>query len=214
VVYPLVAAYALYALLARPHRSWWSWFIHSLAHWVYAFQFLGMTPQLFVNYKLKSVAHMPWRPLMYKAFNTFIDDVFAWIIEMPLGHRIACLRDDVVFFVYLYQRYIYRVDKSRPNEFGIAYEKPSASSSVSCSRSSSGAAGTAPPPQNLAEKALEKFLEEERASKEKRRGAKLQVVYQGERHVPSSDGPLSDGAKGGGFVRARRRKQSGTAASP
>ena len=40
---------------------------------------------------------------MYKAFNTFIDDVFAWLIEMPFGHRVACLRDDIVFFVYLYQ---------------------------------------------------------------------------------------------------------------
>ena len=124
VMYPLVAVYAAYALVAKPHKSWWSWFIHSLAHWVYVFQFLGMTPQLFVNYKLKSVAHMPWRPLMYKAFNTFIDDVFAWLIEMPLGHRIACLRDDVVFVVYLYQRYIYRVDKTRPNDFGVAYELP------------------------------------------------------------------------------------------
>jgi hypothetical protein len=34
-----------------------------------------------------------------------VDDIFAWLIEMPLGHRIACLRDDVVFFVYLYQVY-------------------------------------------------------------------------------------------------------------
>jgi hypothetical protein len=105
-------------------QGWWSWLINTAAYWVYTFQFLGMTPQLFVNYKLKSVAHLPWRPLMYKAFNTFIDDVFAWLIEMPLGHRIACLRDDVVFFVYLYQRYIYQVDKARPNEFGMAYELP------------------------------------------------------------------------------------------
>ena len=40
---------------------------------------------------------------------------------MPTAHRIACLRDDVVFFIYLYQRYLYPVDKTRPNEFGIAY---------------------------------------------------------------------------------------------
>ena len=105
VMYPLVAVYAAYALVAKPHKSWWSWFIHSLAHWVYVFQFLGMTPQLFVNYKLKSVAHMPWRPLMYKAFNTFIDDVFSFIIHMPTAHRLACLRDDVVFIIYLYQRW-------------------------------------------------------------------------------------------------------------
>lgn len=42
---------------------------------------------------------------------------------MPTAHRIACLRDDVVFFVYLYQRYLYPVDMKRANEFGIAYEE-------------------------------------------------------------------------------------------
>lgn len=33
---------------------------------VYAFGFVLMTPQLFINYRMKSVAHMPWRVLMYK----------------------------------------------------------------------------------------------------------------------------------------------------
>ena len=37
---------------------------------------------------------------------------------MPLLHRIACFRDDVVFFICLYQRYIYPVDEKRINEFG------------------------------------------------------------------------------------------------
>ena len=37
---------------------------------------------------------------------------------MPTLHRLACLRDDVVFFVYLYQRYAYKVDPTRANEFG------------------------------------------------------------------------------------------------
>ena len=59
---------------------------------------------------------------MYKAFNTFIDDVFAFAIAMPMVHRLACLRDDVVFFIYLYQRWLYPVDKKRANEFGRAYE--------------------------------------------------------------------------------------------
>ena len=89
---------------------------------VYAFGFLFMLPQLFLNYKLKSVAHLPWyvqshskkvffisqfhfrRAFMYKAFNTFIDDLFAFIITMPTAHRVACFRDDIVFLVYLYQR--------------------------------------------------------------------------------------------------------------
>ena len=32
---------------------------------------------------------------------------------MPTMHRISCFRDDVIFVVYIYQRYIYRVDKTR-----------------------------------------------------------------------------------------------------
>ncbi len=59
------------------------------------------------------MAHLPWRAFMYKAFNTFIDDLFAFIITMPTAHRVACFRDDVVFLIYLYQRYLYPVDKSR-----------------------------------------------------------------------------------------------------
>lgn len=43
--------------------------------------------------------------LALQAFNTFIDDVFAFIITMPTSHRLACFRDDVVFLVYLYQRW-------------------------------------------------------------------------------------------------------------
>lgn len=30
---------------------------------------------------------------MYKALNTFIDDMFAFIIKMPTLHRLACFRD-------------------------------------------------------------------------------------------------------------------------
>ena len=52
-----------------------------------------MTPQLFINYKLKSVAHLPWRMLSYKALNTFIDDLFAFVIKMPTLYRLGCFRD-------------------------------------------------------------------------------------------------------------------------
>jgi len=30
----------------------------------------------------------------------------------------SCFRDDLVFVVFLYQRWVYRVDMSRVNEFG------------------------------------------------------------------------------------------------
>ena len=74
--------------------------------------------QLFINYKLQSVAHLNWRTLTYKSINTFIDDLFAFVIKMPIMHRLACLRDDIIFFVYCYQRYIYKTDYTRVNEYG------------------------------------------------------------------------------------------------
>ncbi|XP_072024714.1 lipid scramblase CLPTM1L-like [Amphiura filiformis] len=123
LLYPLCVAGALYSLIYVPHKSWYSWLINSLVNGVYAFGFLFMLPQLFVNYKLKSVAHLPWRAFMYKAFNTFIDDMFAFIITMPTAHRLACFRDDFVFLIYLYQRWLYPVDKTRVNEYGMSYEE-------------------------------------------------------------------------------------------
>ena len=42
---------------------------------------------------------------------------------MPWLHRLACLRDDAVFLVNLYQRWIYKEDKRRRNEFGQVGEK-------------------------------------------------------------------------------------------
>jgi len=81
-----------------------------------------MTPQLFINYKLQSVAHMPWRMMTYKFLNTFIDDIFAFVIKMPTLYRLGVFRDDIVFFIFLYQRWIYKVDKKRVNEFGYSGE--------------------------------------------------------------------------------------------
>uniref|UniRef100_A0A7G3AGS8 Lipid scramblase CLPTM1L n=1 Tax=Lutzomyia longipalpis TaxID=7200 RepID=A0A7G3AGS8_LUTLO len=113
LLYPLCIIGAIYSLLYQSHKSWYSWAINSMVNGVYAFGFLFMLPQLFINYKLKSVATLPWRSFMYKAFNTFINDIFAFIITMPTAHRLACFRDDVIFVIYLYQRWLYPVDKNR-----------------------------------------------------------------------------------------------------
>ncbi|XP_059048099.1 lipid scramblase CLPTM1L [Achroia grisella] len=124
LLYPLCIAGAIYSLVYEPHKSWYSWALHSIVNGVYAFGFLFMLPQLFVNYRLRSVAALPWRAFMYKAFNTFIDDVFAFIITMPIAHRVACFRDDLVFLVYLYQRWLYPVDKSRTDTASSMDENP------------------------------------------------------------------------------------------
>jgi Cleft lip and palate transmembrane protein 1 (CLPTM1) len=118
VLLPLAWCYAIYSLVYKEHKSWYSWMITSLASTVYALGFVLMTPQLFLNWKMKSVAHLPWRVLIYKSLNTFIDDLFSFIIRMPTMARISCFRDDIVFFIYLYQRWLYPVDTSRPVEGG------------------------------------------------------------------------------------------------
>mmetsp|Transcript_2993 Transcript_2993/g.7171 ORF Transcript_2993/g.7171 Transcript_2993/m.7171 type:complete len:660 (+) Transcript_2993:50-2029(+) len=123
LLYPTVFGWSIYALKHYEYKSVYSWFISNLANGVYTFGFISMCPQIYVNYRLKSVAHLPWKVFMYKIFNTFVDDAFAWLIEMPLKHRLMTLRDDVVFLCFLVQVYIYRVDKTRSNEFGYSYEE-------------------------------------------------------------------------------------------
>ncbi|KAG7399487.1 Cleft lip and palate transmembrane protein 1 like protein [Phytophthora boehmeriae] len=118
VLYPLIVGQAAYTLAYGVHKGWYSWVVSSLTSFVYAFGFIMMTPQLYINYKLKSVAHLPWRAMVYKSLNTFIDDLFAFVIKMPWMHRLSCFRDDLIFFIYLYQRWKYPVDVKRTNEFG------------------------------------------------------------------------------------------------
>jgi hypothetical protein len=122
LLFPLLAGYAVYSVLYQEHRGWYSWVLNIMYGFLLTFGFIMMTPQLFINYKMKSVAHLPWRMLTYKALNTFIDDLFAFVIKMPILYRIGCFRDDIVFLIYVYQRYIYPVDKTRVNEFGVSQE--------------------------------------------------------------------------------------------
>ena len=66
---PLLIGYAVYSVMYETHKSWYSFFVGTAVGFIYTFGFVMMTPQLFINYKLKSVAHMPWKTFMYKALN-------------------------------------------------------------------------------------------------------------------------------------------------
>lgn len=61
---------------------------------------------------------MPGKALTYKFLNTFIDDLFAFTVKMPWLHRLATFRDDIIFFIWVYQSWKYKVDYKRVNEFG------------------------------------------------------------------------------------------------
>jgi len=123
ILFPVLLAYSVYDLMNNPQTSWWTWFIATLAYSVYVAGFICMIPQLYINYKLKTVAHMPMRAMVYKTFNTFVDDIFAFfIVDTPLSYRIATFRDDFVFFVFLFQMWKYPSDMKRANEYGYSYE--------------------------------------------------------------------------------------------
>nr|CAH7754683.1 unnamed protein product [Callosobruchus chinensis] len=132
--FPLLFGYSAYALLYMEHKGWYSFVLDILYGYLLTFGFIMMTPQLFINYKLKSVAHLPWRMLTYKFLNTFIDDMFAFVIKMPTMYRIGCFRDDIVFLIFLYQKWIYPVDKKRMNEFGYIAEPDTPNGAIEASK--------------------------------------------------------------------------------
>lgn len=108
VLVPVVAAFCLYRLIEYKYRSVYSWAILSLAAASEVFGFVTMTPQIFLNHRLKSVEHLPWTALTYSFINTFIDDLFAFgIFRVPEVSKYSCLRDDIVFVVICIQRWMY-----------------------------------------------------------------------------------------------------------
>jgi hypothetical protein len=113
---PLLLGFAANQLLLAQHESWGKFALQTAVSVVYGAGFALMIPQVWLNYRMKSVAHLPWNVLGYRFVNTFIDDVFAFIVKMPTMARLAVFRDDLVFIVYLFQRWSYPVDRSRPAE--------------------------------------------------------------------------------------------------
>lgn len=91
--FPLLVGYGVYSLLYQEHKGWYSFVLNMMYGYLLTFGFIMMTPQLFINYKMKSVAHLPWRMMTYKFLNTFIDDIFAFVIKMPTMYRLGCFRD-------------------------------------------------------------------------------------------------------------------------
>uniref|UniRef100_A0A8C2KPN8 Lipid scramblase CLPTM1L n=1 Tax=Cyprinus carpio TaxID=7962 RepID=A0A8C2KPN8_CYPCA len=102
-------------------NSWYSW----ITNGVYAFGFLSMVPQLFINYIFNEksifllIKSSPcWVAFASQGLNTFISDVFSGIITTPGPHQLACFRDDVVFLIYLCQH-----SKSRSCDYGASHRK-------------------------------------------------------------------------------------------
>ena len=61
---PVVIAFTARSLLYERHLTWYSWLIGASTSCVYTFGFVLMCPQLYINHKLKSVSHLPWKVLL------------------------------------------------------------------------------------------------------------------------------------------------------
>ena len=94
IMTPLFFGYGIRSALYGKHRSWYAFLVGAAAGGVYTYDFGMMTPQLCINYKLQSVERRPWRAMTYKVMNNTVDDLFAFLLGMPLMHRLSCFRDD------------------------------------------------------------------------------------------------------------------------
>jgi hypothetical protein len=92
---PLMGCYLTYALYTRGARvtHWYRFALDTTVAFIGIFGFILMTPQLYINYKLKSVDHLNWRGLIYRFVTTIIDDLFAFMITMPPLRRLLYFRD-------------------------------------------------------------------------------------------------------------------------
>ncbi|KAJ2004259.1 Cleft lip and palate transmembrane protein 1 like protein [Coemansia thaxteri] len=118
---PAIVAYAAFSLVYMQHESYISWFLHVSLASVYTLEFIQMWPQLLINHKLKTVDMLPLTAFLYRFLLTFIDDLYALVVPMPLIERIGTLRDDVVFFVLCYQWY--KFPRRKPAPAAVAENK-------------------------------------------------------------------------------------------
>ncbi|KAM3614393.1 uncharacterized protein V6R79_013391 [Siganus canaliculatus] len=128
LVYPLCISGAIFSMAYLRQKSYYAWLINSLVTGVYAFGFLSMAPQLFINHKMKSVSHLQGTVLMYRGVNTLITDLctcasfFSPSGNFSSSHQLSCFRDELLFFLYLYQRRHY-APKARRRDSGSHNKK-------------------------------------------------------------------------------------------
>ncbi|KAJ2855594.1 hypothetical protein J3B02_002083 [Coemansia erecta] len=122
VCIPVMVSYATYSLLYQKHESYISWFLNISLITVYSLEFVQMWPQLLINHKLKTVDMLPLTAFLYRFLKTFIDDLFALVVPMPLIERIGTLRDDVVFIALCYQWLKFPRRKSTPEPSAAAVD--------------------------------------------------------------------------------------------
>ena len=116
VFLPLLGVYYVYSFWTTVDLEFYPFVLKNLVAFIHAVGFINMTPQIYINYKLKSVEFMPWKGMVYQFLNTIIDDLFAFAVKMPTLQRISVFRDDLIFVIYLGQKWVYRKNVRQSDE--------------------------------------------------------------------------------------------------
>ena len=95
---PLMTVYLLYSLYSVNWvvKNYYKFDLKTSVAFIAIFGFILMTPQLYLNYKLKSADHLNWKGLVYRFITTIIDDLFAFMVTMPTLRRIMYFRDGTI----------------------------------------------------------------------------------------------------------------------
>ncbi|KAH3745270.1 transmembrane CLPTM1 family protein [Pelomyxa schiedti] len=108
---PVILCFEL-TLMFATQRGIYSRVLSGAAAAAYLLSFLKIVPQLYINYKFKSVLPLPWGGLG-KALEAISDDFYPFLLKMPVMHRISLFSNDVMFLVYLVQKWKYGVSNNR-----------------------------------------------------------------------------------------------------
>jgi len=112
----LYLSYRIYYYKQTINSSYLKFAIQYLFFLFNLFGFVLMTPQIYINYKLKSVEHLPVKALTYKFLNTIIDDLYAFAVKNTTLYRISCFKDDLIFVIFIIQMVLYRKNKRKVAE--------------------------------------------------------------------------------------------------
>ncbi|KAI8640032.1 cleft lip and palate transmembrane protein 1-domain-containing protein [Parasitella parasitica] len=61
-------------------------------------------PQVYINYKMKSVNNLSLNTMIYKTINIVVDDAFVFMIHMPTMRRISYVKKNIVYVIFLLQK--------------------------------------------------------------------------------------------------------------
>lgn len=123
LVSPLWVSGLIFSLVYLRYNSYYSWLINSLLTAVYAFGFLSMVPQVYINHQMKSVGHLQPTVLLCRGISAVVNDVFS---SLPSGHsslQMSCFRDELLLLIYLYQRRVYSTSRFSGREYRAAHSR-------------------------------------------------------------------------------------------